>query len=220
MIQGERRRAMTPGNTSMYRELMSEIWRRTEFIRAFEAAPQLGIYNVTRIECVCLQVRMILENIALACLVANGEHLESLPKRIEKESHADLILKRLDDVVADCYPQPLVLVSRELDASTAARGVPPEQYLGEWVDRPSDEWLNRVEFKEVYGRLGNILHARNPLGTSQDINYYEKMAPVWTSKIVGLVTHHKIAIRSEDRLYIAQIPPSGDVSITPFERFG
>ena len=209
---------MTPDHTGMYRELMAEIWRRTEFIRAFEAVPQLGVYNVTRIECVCLQIRMILENIALACLVANGEHLEALPKKIEKKSHAELILKRLDDVVPDCYPQPLVLVSQELDDATRARDVPPDQYLGEWVTRPSDEWLNRTEFKEVYGRLGNILHARNPLGTSQEINYYEQMAPIWTGKIVGLMTHHQIAIRSDNMLYIAQIPSSGDVSITPFQR--
>ena len=211
---------MTPDNIGMYREMMSEIWRRTEFIRAFEAAPQLGIYNVTRIECICLQIRLILENIALACLVANGEHLESLPRKIEKARHAEVILKRLDDVVPDCYPQPLVLVSREPDDATAAHGVPPDQYLGEWVDRPSDEWLNRAEFKEVYGRLGNVLHARNPLGTPQNLSFYEQTVPVWTGKIIGLMTHHKIAIRSEDRLYIAQIRPSGEISITPFERLG
>ena len=209
---------MTPDNTSMYRELMAETWRRTEFIRAFAANPGRGMYNWTLIESICLQIRMSLENIALACLVANGEQLDSLPKAIEKEYHADAILKRLDTVVPDCYPQPLVLVPGELDPASRAMGLPPDQYLGKWVERPADEWLSRAEFKEVYGRLGRVLHARNPLGTFCDISYYEQNAPLWTNKIIGLITHHQITIRSENMLYVAQVPPNGEVSITPFQR--
>ena len=209
---------MTPDHTSMYRELMTEIWRRADFIGKFLTVPQLGIYNVTRIESICLQVRMILENIALGCLVANGEHLESLPKKIEKAYHADTILNRLDTIVPECYPQPLVLVPRRPDSTIRAMDINHDKFLGEWVDRPPDEWLNRAEFKEVYGRVGNILHARNPLGALPDIAYYEEMAPLWLNKIVGLVTHHKISIQSEQQIYIAQIPPDGEVTITPFQR--
>lgn len=209
---------MTPDNTGMYRELMTEIWRRTEFITAFGNNPGLGMYNWTWIESICLQVRMILENIALACLVANGEHLDSLPRTIEKAYHADVILRRLDAVVSDCYPQPLVLVPGELDATAQQIGISPDQFRGELVDRPEDEWLSRAELKEVYGRLGRVLHARNPLGTPCDISYYEQNVSLWTSKIIGLVTHHKIAIRSDNMMYVAQIPPNGEVSITPFQR--
>ncbi len=209
---------MTPDHTEMYRELMTEIWHRAEFIRQFLAIPQLGIYNVTRIESICLQVRMILENIALGCLVANGEHLDSLPRRIKKAYHADIILRRLDTIVPECYPQPLVLVDRKPDASIASKDIDLDRYIGEWVEPPPDEWLNRTEFRKVYGCIGNILHARSPLGISPDMAFYEEMAAQWFHKIVRLVTHHKIAIREADTLYIAQIPPTGEVTITPFRR--
>ena len=209
---------MTPDYTSMYRELMIEVWHRADFIGKLMAVPQLGIYNVTRIESICLQVRMILENIALGCLVANGEHLDSLPRRIEKAYHADTILTRLEAVVPECYPQPLVLVRREPDAKIRAMEVDLDRYLGEWEGRPPDEWLSRSEFKEVYGRLGRMLHARNPLGVTPDITFYEEMTPLWLNKIVRLVTHHKISMRSEEQIYVAQISPSGEVSITAFER--
>lgn len=209
---------MTPDHTGMYRELMTEVWRRTDFIGKLLNVPQLGIYNVTRIESVCLQFRMILENIAFACLVANGEHLDSLPKRIEKAYQADVILKRLDTIVPECYPQPLILVRSEPNTEIRGMEIDPDQYRGEWVEPPPNEWLSRGEFKEVYGRLGNVLHARNPLGRSPDIAFYEKMSPLWLNKIICLLTHHKISIRNDQWIYIAQIPPSGEVTITPFQR--
>ena len=77
---------MTPDHTSMYRELMTEVWHRADFIGKLLVVPQLGIYNVTRIESICLQVRMILENIALGRLVANGEHLDSLPRESRRRT--------------------------------------------------------------------------------------------------------------------------------------
>ena len=209
---------MTPDNASIYRERMREIWRRSQFIAAFQTIPGLGMYNWTRIESICLQIRMILEKIAFACLVANGDNLDTLPSTIKKAYDAETILRRLDKIVPDCYPRPLVLLPGTLESTFSEIEVPHGEYRGELVERPQDEWLSREEFRGVYGRLGQVLHARNPLGTFCDITYFEQMAPEWINKIVRLVTHHRVAISNDNMMYIVQIPPSGDVSITPFEQ--
>ena len=69
---------MTPNSQHIYRELMRETRYRNLYIEAVGNNPQPGIYRPTRIESICLQIRMILENITLACLVANGDRLDRI----------------------------------------------------------------------------------------------------------------------------------------------
>ena len=148
---------MTTNNSSTYRELMREIKFRTEFIGALGANPKLAIHNWTWIESICLQIRMILENIALACLVANGDQLSKLPKRIEKEYHAEAVLNRLDKINPDCYPQPVVLVPTPKETAFIGSNAPVGRNRGKLITRPENDWLIREEFKEIYGRIGQVL---------------------------------------------------------------
>ena len=217
---------MTP-NT--YIQLMKEIKHRTQFISELENEPGRALYNWTWIESICLQVRMILENIALACLVANGDQLNKLPNKIEKEYHAEMILRRLDTINPDCYPQPVILVPnpRGLDISNAALPIGQEQYVGDLVARPGDDWLTRDEFKEVYGRIGQVLHARNPIGGKIDFDYYNEMAPKWRDKTLNLLSHHKITVVNDKMMYVVLMQAvggedwghtSGDVQVAEFQK--
>ena len=220
---------MTPNTQDVYRELMREIRYRNLYIEAVGNNPQLGIYRQTRIESICLQIRMILENIALACLVANGDQLEKLPKKMEKEYHADIILKRLDGVNPGCFPRPLVLMADSKPSLSSAHSIPvtlPEKYIGELIARPGTDWMTREEFKEIYGKLGGILHARNPLGSKVDYEYFEGVAPKWQEKYMNLLGHHKISVVEDGMMYIVQMNavPSdktettdGDVQVAVFE---
>ena len=177
---------MDSSGVNAYLELMREIKRRVHFIQVLKENRAFAVYNVTWIESICLQVRKILENVAMACLVANGDRLEQLPQDMEKMWQADLILRRLEDINPDCYPQPLVLQPKGLPQSVLEAGLPAENYRGELVDRPGSDWLTREEFREVYGRLGQILHAHNPLKGQHDIEYFVEMVPVWHDKIINL----------------------------------
>lgn len=223
---------MTPNFQQIYQELMRETRYRNLCIEAVGNNPQLGIYRPTRIESICLQIRMILENIALACLVANGDRLDELPKKIEKEYHAETILKRLDGIHPDCYPQPLVLIPDphgpgDLKVPDSRPRATSGRYRGKLVDRPGDDWMTRDEFKEIYGRLGAILHASSPLGRKVDYAYFENTAPTWQDKYMNLLQHHKIAVLEEDMMYIVQMNAvtadksgrtDGDVTVTPFQK--
>ena len=168
---------MTPTAQHIYRELLRETRFRNLYIEAVGNKPHFGVYRQTRIESICLQIRMILENVALACLVANGDRLDELPKKIEKEYHAETILRRLNSINPDCFPRPVVLIpaskgTTSLLSGNSIPGTPTGRYRGELVDRPGTDWMTREEFREVYGRLGGILHARNPLGSKIDYEYF------------------------------------------------
>ena len=201
---------MTPNAQHIYREHMREIRYRNLYIEAVGNNPHLGVYRQTRIESICLQIRLILENIALACLVANGDRLDKLPKKIEREYHAETILRRLDRINPDCFPQPLVLIPASRNMKTFQSGNSVAQtltgkYRGELVDRPDTDWMTRKEFREVYGRLGGILHAANPLGNKTDYDYFENIAPKWQDKYMNLLGHHKISVIEDDMMYIVQM---------------
>ena len=216
---------MATTTSAQYREIMREIKYRTEFIGALNRNPQLAIYNWTWIESICLQIRMILENIALACLVANGDQLDKLPKRIEKEYHAEAIFSRLAKVNPNCYPQPVVLAPSPTPASLS--NVPADRYRGQLVDRPGNDWLTRDEFKTIYGRIGQVLHARNPLGTKVEYDYYRKAALTWHGRIMHLLSHHKVTVPDDKMMYIVLMQAvgaapghaKGDVQVAEFQKW-
>lgn len=219
---------MTSDNRSVYCELMRDIKRRMEAIKNI-GNTDAAIYNEPRIEFICLQLRLILESIAFGCLVANGDRLKNLPKRILKEYHAEEVLSRLEDINPACYPHPVNLVP-EPETS-----LPPSvlsnshsgRYRGQLEIRPGNDWLTRDEFKEVYGRLGGILHVRNPMRGPNNFKHYEEMAPQWLNKIINLLTLHCIGILSDDMIYIVLMRGvsrkddrhiDGDVSIAEFKK--
>ena len=217
---------MISNNQTIYRQLMREVKFRTEFIGKLGDRPDFAIYNWTWIESICLQIRMILENIALACLVANGDQLHKLPKKLEKEYHAEVILKRLANINPDCYPQPVILLPGPKSNINIATDLPTEQYRGKLIDRPGNDWLTRDEFKMIYGRIGQVLHARNPLEGNGDFEYFNKMAPQWHDKIMNLLSHHKVIVQDDNLMYIvvlqavgeAEGRTSGDVQVVEFQR--
>ena len=52
--------------------------------------------------------------------------------------------------------------------------------------------MSQDKLIEVYGRLGGILHAENPLGREIDYQYYMDSIPEWTSQVQDLLDCHKV----------------------------
>jgi hypothetical protein len=74
----------------LYCGVMDEIKRRTASVRSFIQGESITIYRATTIESMCLQIRKILELIALGSLVANknefskqNEKFKNFGKQIE-----------------------------------------------------------------------------------------------------------------------------------------
>ena len=202
---------------------MREVKRRIEVINAFRSSPSRALFNWTWAEFLSLQLRMILESIALGCLVANQSDWPKSPGELQKAWHAGRILSELERVRPESYPTPLV----EIPSDTGSDNSPMQgRYRGELVERPPGDWLTKDEFMELYGRLGNILHARNPLGPLPEFRHYESNIPMWQERIMNLLNHHKIGIRGNGRLYVVQMHAfgeghqSGDVQLAEFVKLG
>ena len=71
--------------------------------------------------------------------------------------------------------------------------------------------------KDRYISDGGVNEPEAPRVRVRD-SFSVSRALLWLNKIVRLVRHHTISIRSADQISVAQIPPSGKVSITPFQR--
>ena len=59
------------------------------------------------------------------------------------------------------------------------------------MDR-TEGFLSEDNLIEVYGRLGNILHAENPMGKEIDYRFFIDAVPDWISQIQNLLECHKV----------------------------
>ncbi len=168
---------------------MEEIKRRTSVVHAFLSGSRHALYEATTIESVCLQIRKILELIAMASLVANKESLSRAQSSLKKEWHADRILKEIERANPEFYPQPII----EHPEAGPLKAT--------WEDRTGDV-LTRDEFAEVYGRCGAILHAGNPLGDGIDYGYYRTNAQAWMTRTMNLLNSHTIRLLGNPNLFL------------------
>ncbi len=150
-------------DTQAYVAVMQEIKRRTTLVYALLDRQVTVMYEVTHIETMVLQVRMITELIALASLAANRAIFENQQRKFEKHWDPVQILKDVERLNPNFYPRPVI----ELPATQP--GVKSDM-----VDR-TDGYLTRAELIEVHGRCGNVLHARNPYRAPHDYELYESL---------------------------------------------
>lgn len=193
-----------------YCAMMEEIKYRANVIEVFGNTPSLGVYTQTRIEFICLQLRFILESLAMACLVANGDDLEDVSKKLTREYRPEPILRRLEAINPHCYPQPVTLIDNAASQQALPVGMHGDLYKGELKDRAGNDWLMREEINEIYGRLGQVLHASNPMKEDFDLDYYERESLKWYHKIVNLITHHKVTVLDDKNMYIVVVGHADD----------
>jgi hypothetical protein len=191
-----------------YASCMEEIKKRTEVIRGFLDGRCNALYKQTTAESICLQVRKILELIALASLVANKDEYAKVRTNFHKDWHAKRILSSIEEINANFYPKP----TRQILDST-----------GEKVIETKDikfGYLTRRDFENIYDRCGGLLHAQNPFSNQKDIDSFLKIVPSWMEKIKILLNHHQAQLVREDlQLWVLmQSNTDGKVQVTLFQR--
>ena len=146
-----------------YSDLMEEIKLKVEAIQRLLAMP--GIINQTRVESVCLQLRMVLELIIFGSLVSNKDAWRKSQDDLRKAWNIKNIMKDLRQIHANYYPE-------------------PKEKVG--------DFLTENRLVTVYDRLNKIIHAENPLGTGIDLRHYMESIPQWLKWILNLLTDHKV----------------------------
>lgn len=135
-----------------YCQLMEEILIRDELLHnafaqdwssvSVHLMPEMELR--AKVEYAYLQLRMICELIALACLTAHGDIVGAA--QLGGEYDADKIIKRLDELHPDFYPKPYMQA-----AAKDANGI--------WQNQPvTSGFLSKSELLSLYGRCGGFLH--------------------------------------------------------------
>lgn len=173
-----------------YVAIMKEIKRRTAVVHDLLSERLTVMYPVTQVETMVLQVRMILELIALASLAANKTIFEEQAKKFDKHWHPAKILKDIEGLNPGFFPHPIK------EAASQQPGV-----VNALVE-VKEGYLTRRELIETHGRCGDILHAKNPYGTSGNYKQFRDQVSVWIGRIIALLNTHQIRLLNHPEFYL------------------
>jgi len=187
-----------PPNVDLYCNVMEDIKRRTAVVWSFLNGKSSTIYKATTIESVCLQVRKILELIALGSLVANKSEFAEQNENFGGLWNARLILKDLGRLNPYFYPKPI----REVPG--ARPGVKSD------LQDIKEGFLTKDEFIKVYEKCGRMMHSDNPYGGKADYRYYDKSIPKWMEEIRVLLNSHTIRLMNDDNMYLIHMKEERD----------
>lgn len=180
---------MNETHQSKYLKLMKFIKLRTEVVWRLVDGRASVVYEATTIETAILQIRIILEHIALASLIANKEKYAQVRATFEKDWHANRIFKDLERINPYFYPEPII------EKETGKQDVTREHIA------KTDGFLTREKFAEVYSKCSALLHASNPFAAETDYDYYKRELPNWLNEIICLLNSHQIRPVDYQNLY-------------------
>lgn len=191
-----------------YANCMEEIKKRSEVIRCFLHGKCNALFLQTTAESICLQVRKVLELIALASLVANKEEYEKTRANFAKDWHAKRIISHLEKINPKFYPVPTKQVV-EGDSGKVVR-----------TEEIKSGFLTKIEFQVVYDKCCDHLHADNPFSNSRSVEDFLRNLPSWLEKIRVLLNHHQIQLVEDDQQLwvIMKSQSDGRVQVSQFQR--
>ena len=177
--------AMAANPYSMYADCMEEIKRRTEVVNGFLTGKRHAIQ--TTAESVSLQIRKILELIALASLAANRPEYAKHRRHFHKDWNAKRILDTLKKANPKFYPTP----SRQVGDQETGRVASLEEI--------TSGFLTEDDFTTLFDTCSAILHAENPFSRTQNPEAFLASVPEWLEKIRILLNHHTIQLIDQDK---------------------
>jgi hypothetical protein len=199
---------MIEEDLNKYCSCMEEIKRRTQAVESILQNHFTTSYPATNIEFMCLQIRKILELIALGSLVANKEEYAKQHLKFAKHWRAKRILDDIEKINPKYYPAP------------GKQVIDPNTKKVKELIPIKDGFLTRTEFPDVYDRCSKAIHAANPFGNAIDYPSLEKDIPAWMKKIIMLLNHHQIQLLNEKQMLwvLMEAKTDGRVHSYIFER--
>jgi hypothetical protein len=144
-----------------YFACMNEIKARYKIANSFNNGERNAIYDVSTMEVMVLQFRMIFELIALSSLSAHARIFEEYHIKFQRKWRVTEIMKDLEQLNPNFYPHPI------LEVPSATPGI-----KNDFVD-VAEGYLTKSELISAHGQCGNVLHARNPFGKHVDVVHYQ-----------------------------------------------
>jgi hypothetical protein len=185
----------------LYCNLMFEVRHRIDFLLRLQEE-QYNLPQQPACELGYLQIRMICETIALACLAVHGEVPGARTAKIRGAHEADKILNSLGGLHPNFYPQP------------GTRS--PHPNGGNVFTPTTAEYMTKPELVRLYWECGDWLHR----GNFEDAKNFQwaDFEPIATAtlKIIELLRFHKISfLGTNDEMWVYLTDPAtGNVRAT------
>lgn len=190
-------------SVAKYQACMEEIKRRVDVVEGLVARKFSTPYVITDVEFACIQVRKILELIALSAVVANKEELTKVQNNLDRLWNAKEIMKIINVVNPKYYPEPIILQGFNGDPNNT-RTQPAK--VG---------FLTQDEFLSIYSRCGGLLHAQNPFAKEKDFSDTYKVIGKWVVKVKKLLNQHIVNLVDQSTMIMVlmNFDVDGKVSI-------
>lgn len=143
-----------------------------------------------------LQLRMIGELIALACLLAHGDIQSAQKSTLRTSWDADRIIKTLSNLHPDFFPYPVKREHLPATDNSPTGGI-------HMHDVPAG-YLTKDDMLEFLGKIGNRLHRGSLKKVLKNQNTIQNNFPdivKWHDKIVLLLNEHRILFSDKRSLY-------------------
>ena len=146
-------------------------------------------YSATNVEFCALQIRKILELIALSSLISDLDVYREQLNDIEKKWNARLILQDIERIHPNFYPVPI-----EID--------PDNKYR--WLDKKTP-YLTKEQFVSIYKKCGKILHEDSVFKDDKDMdstyNQADEQINNWVLLIMNLLNTHTVHLYNKKDLF-------------------
>jgi hypothetical protein len=136
----------------------------------------------------CLQLRKVIELIVFASLVSNRQRYEQECSGFRKENDFAKLCKRLRAVNPNFLPTSVKLIGVNSDGTK------------QMVD--NDVQLTSAELQRTFGRLGNILHVRNPYADELDLAEYQRIHRLQSKRIIAALRNHVAILATGEHVFI------------------
>jgi len=189
-------KALDPIHT--YVRLMEDIKVRVAAINTIaEGRRSVGSPGLDS-ECIAVQLRKIIEQIAFASLCANRQKYAAAHNEFEKEWNAKRLLKNLAQINHDFYPFPVRF------------GVSKEPGVAYHLETIRSGFLTLDDFVELYGETSEAIHAPNPFAKHTPVSRFRSRVPHWVNRIQALLKLHVIRLVDSDERWVIQMERPGD----------
>ena len=159
-------------------------------------------YIGPKIETIALQMRMIIESIALATLTANKSEFEKEGDKFKRFWKAESIFKDIEKKNPNFYPQPVVI--------TPPLNMPDVKNMPDIKADIKDiktGFMTRDEIIKVHSKCCDILHAPNPYSLQNKEKYENFLAqvPQWINLIIKLLDQHRFQLLNKNGFYLVKM---------------
>lgn len=192
-----------------YTELMWDAKRRSELINRVLANEINLVYEISKVEFIYLQFRLILEHLALGSLVANPAVLQQVQSKWGQYRNAKELAKEIRTHNPNYYPKPI-----QISTETKFK----------WDDVEERTYLTEDRFMTLYDICSNQVLHTNSLRQKRGQEHYPKLArkaATWHKWIHSLLNKHLVYPADMSGLWLIQMGQGFDTRPTaqPFGKW-